>query len=122
MEIGIQAHKKLYLGVIIFVAVAGVVFFFPMNIAGRYTCFYHRLFDPPQSSRSDVAVVHNHKDHNEGDDRADDSHGQSVLLDNYLRHYALLWWISVGMLAIFGYLFLKAMRDTDHDDSGLSVR
>jgi len=107
---------------IIFVAAAGMVFFFPMNIAGRYTCFYHRLFDPPQSQMSTATVVHDHNDHNGGDSQAGMSHGQSVLLDNYLHHYALIWWASVGVLALFGYLFLKAKRDPHKNDSGIPAR
>ena len=106
---------------IIFIAAAGVIFFFPMNIAGRYTCFYHRLFDSPQSAGT-AAVVHSHMDHSGVSDRADESHGQSVLLENYLHHYAFLWWASVGMLALFGYLFLKARRDAHDDNQSIGVR
>jgi hypothetical protein len=127
--------KKFYLGIIVLIATAGSIFFFPMNIGGKYTCFYHRLFNHEQP----VLQV-NELDHQQhggtrilqsGDRKMSDkvstqnktetTHHGSVLLDNYLHQYAFPWWVSIGLLAFGIYLFLKIKRKLKRNESSLTV-
>ena len=40
MITGLFKTKKFYLVIIILIATSGSIFFFPMNIGGKYTCYY----------------------------------------------------------------------------------
>lgn len=114
--------KKFYLGLIILIAASGTIFFFPMNIGGRYTCFYHRLFDPPQSSEA-VNSSPMLQDYNSGQEiHYESSHQQSELLHNYLHQYAFIWWGSVGLLALCVYLFIKQKRNQKVNESRLTLK
>jgi hypothetical protein len=110
MKKGQLKIKKFYLGIIILLATSGSILFFPINIGGRYTCFYHRIFDPYQLS-SDHDVSHTIQDNIPGQEtHTESSHQHSDLLDNYLHRYAFIWWGSVGLLALGIYLFLKVKK------------
>jgi len=127
--------KKYYLIIIVLLATAGSIFFFPMNIGGRYTCFYHRVFDHSHPV-SHVNAVNHHQDVEMGISKSGDhelgekvtglnntsthNHG-SILLDNYLHQYALPWWASVGLLAFGIYLFLKLKKNVKGKESSLTV-
>ena len=111
----ILKSKINYLVISIMITASGTVFFFPLNIDGKYTCFYHRIFDHSHPVSNEANLEHRHihsEDLNQTENKNstpndkknnDDSrnkvigtqHG-SVLLDNYLHQYALAWWASVG--------------------------
>ena len=111
--------KKFYLGLIILIAASGTIFFFPLNIGGRYTCFYHRIFDSPQSIASaDGSYMQD--DYRSGQDIHIESPQQYAdLLHNYLKKYAFIWWGSVGILAFCIYVFLKLKKTTNMNNSSL---
>ena len=119
----------------------GVVFFFPLTIDGRYTCFFHRIFDHshPVSNVVNGESGHIHsedidqtdngkstltdRNNNRGTGKkiSDTKHG-SVLLDNYLHQYAFPWWASLGLLALCIYLLLKLKRNIAENESNLTVK
>jgi len=122
--------------VIVLITAAGTVFFFPINIGGKYTCFYHRIFNHSQPV-SDGKVLDHHQEQinnvtesnvhnltnaaNTPADNESSRHG-SVLLDNYLHQYAFPWWTSVGLLSLCIYLLLKAKNQIIEEQSGLLVK
>jgi hypothetical protein len=128
--------KKFYLGIIILIATSGSIFFFPMNLGEKYTCFYHRIFNHSHPV-SDVNALNQHQDGKNNLSKSGDNnlsngtskqnnsetsqHG-SVLLDNYLHQYAFPWWASVSLLALCIYLLLKIKRKVRTDESSLTMR
>ena len=128
--------KKFYLVIIVLITAAGTVFFFPMNIGGKYTCYYHRIFDHSHPV-SDANALDHHQDgkmnlsksgdHNLSNeaskqDNNETLHYGSDLLDNYLHQYAFPWWASVGLLALCIYLLLKLKRNVRGNEPGLTVK
>lgn len=122
MAKNIFKRKKIYLGLIIFFAASGTIFFFPMNIGGQYTCFYHRLFDPPQSNADSDVLVNNQNVIPNHELCAEASHHDTILLDNYLHQYAFIWWGSVGVLALCFYIFFKLRRNLKVNDSSPTLK
>ncbi len=124
MKFMIHEFKKTYLLVIVLMATAGTVFFFPVNIGGKYTCFYHRIFHHSQPIPDGMILDHHQKQiknvkesniHNPTNavnspvDNESSPHG-SGLMDNYLHQYAFPWWTSVGLLSLCIYLLLKVKK------------
>jgi hypothetical protein len=129
-------RKTLYLIMILLITAAGTIFFFPMNIGGKYTCFYHRIFNHSQPV-SNINVVNHHPegkqdlskfgDPNVSDvaskhDNTESSHLESVLLDNYLHQYAFPWWASVGIMALCISFLLKLKKNVRENESSLTVK
>jgi hypothetical protein len=136
MKTSVLKGKKLYLIMILLITAAGTVFFFPMNIGGKYTCFYHRIFYPSQPV-SDVNALDHHQegiediskfgDHNVSDlaskqDNTETLHHGSLLLDNYLHQYAFPWWASVGIFTLCMSLLLKQKKSVRGNESSLTVK
>jgi hypothetical protein len=76
--------------------------FFPVNINDSYTCLSHRLlsqeknhFSQDEHSEFDAASIHRKK--------SVDSHH---LVKTYLLPYALLWWVSIGIVFL-SYRYYK---------------
>ncbi len=124
VRFNIHKFKKTYLLIIVLIAVAGTVFFFPVNISGKYTCFYHRIFRHSQPVPDGMVLDHHQEQinnvtesniHNLTDaanspvDKESSPHG-SGLMDNYLHQYAFPWWTSVGLLSLCIYLLLKIKK------------
>ena len=101
-------NKKFILLILLLSGISGTFFFFPLQMGGLYTCFYHRLLetDNPISgdhiktyaSASDVGPTENH------------DHSESPFLHHYLHHYAILWWFSLAVFA-FSVYGLKQNRN-----------
>jgi len=122
MEKNTVRRKKFYLGLTILFAASGTIFFFPMNIGGRYTCFYHRIFDPPQYTAT-VKLSHTPlNDISDQETRTESSRQHADLLHNYLHRYAFIWWGSVGSLALCIYLFLRLKKNINANESSLTVK
>ena len=128
--------KKVYLSMILLITLAGTVFFFPMNLGGQYTCFFHRIFDHAHPV-SEVPMAAGHpethlnspsitdQDMNTkagGMDISETGHHGSELLDNYLHQYAFPWWVSIGLLALSIYMWIKQERNMKEMDSRTSVK
>jgi len=128
--------KKVYLSMILLITSAGTVFFFPMNLGGQYTCFFHRIFDHAHPvSEVPIAADHpatplnssgtSHQDmtiKEGGMDISETGHHGSELLDNYLLQYAFPWWTSIGLLALCIYMWIKQERNMKEMDSRTSVK
>jgi hypothetical protein len=129
---GISRGRKFYLAALIVTAVLGSVLFFPMNIGGRYTCFYHRIFEASHPVFGANVPAHAHsrvqnysepnKNHNNGKEEMNTSLHDSPLLDAYLNSYAFIWWGSVGVLAFCLYIFFKLRRKLKLDNSSLTLK
>jgi hypothetical protein len=129
-------NKKLTLGIIILITISGSIFFFPINIGGKYTCFYHRIFDHTNPVSDINEMDHHHKVntnlsksenydlHNQvsGNSINNTPHHGSLLLDNYLHQYAFLWWTSIGLLALCIYLVLKIKQNINVNESNLTLK
>ena len=127
--------KIIYLSMLLLIASAGTIFFFPMNIDGKYTCFYHRLFDhthpvseasgPKQhdEGRQDLSISAGHSLRSKvmEIDEINPSHHNSDLLDTYLHQYALPWWASVGLLAFTIYLIPKLKKSLRQKNLSLMI-
>lgn len=125
MQFKLFKNKKLSLGIIILIAISGSIFFFPMNIGGKYTCFYHRIFnhthpvsdinamDHHQKGNANLSKSENYDLHDQvsANGKNNTFHHGSLLLDNYLHQYAFLWWTSIGLLALCIYLVLKIKQN-----------
>jgi hypothetical protein len=161
----ILKSKINYLVISIMITASGTVFFFPLNIDGKYTCFYHRIFDHSHPVSNEANLEHRHihsedlnqtenknstpNDKKNNDDSRnkvigtlnqtenknstpndkknnDDSrnkvigtHYRSVLLENYLHQYAFVWWLSVGLLALSIFMWLKLKKQDRKYKSGI---
>ena len=129
-------RKELYLIIVLLITTAGTVFFFPMNIGGKYTCYYHRIIDHShpvtnvntldyhQEGIEDISKSGNHNlsDVASIQDNTKSSHHGSLLLDNYLHHYAFPWWASVGIFALCIGLLLKLKKNVRGNKSSLTFK
>jgi hypothetical protein len=130
--------KKNYLIIGILITSLGTVLFFPLDIDGRYTCFYHRIFDQTHPVSNKVESVNGHihsedfnrteswnstlddiKNNNDKRSKVIGTQHGSVLLDNYLHQYALAWWASVGFLALSIFMWLKLKKKYRKRKSGI---
>ena len=122
MEIGFKPAKiKIILFLLVVITTGGSVFFFPLIIAEKYTCYYHQIFDhsrpvveghineslPGQNNNKTTLENHypRYKTHAQGN-KASLHHG-SLMLASYLQKYAFAWWASIGLLALCIYLLLN---------------
>ena len=94
-------NKKFILLILLLSGISGTFFFFPLQMGGRYTCVYHRLFEaenpiPGNNSATNTgtSVVESAGNHD---------HSESPFLHRYLHHYAILWWISLALFAFSVY-------------------
>jgi hypothetical protein len=125
MKFGINpAHKRIILYALVVITAAGSVFFFPLIIAEKYTCYYHQIFDhthpvvegninePLAGKNKNKTGSDNHysrhKTHAQGNNIS--QHHSSLMLQNYLRQYAFAWWASVGVLALCIYLLVNLKK------------
>ncbi len=68
--------------VVIVLALAGSIFFFPIRLEGQYTCLYHRMVERDAYAWNAL-----------------NPHGNtSVLVHFYIHHYSLIWWGSLFIL------------------------
>jgi hypothetical protein len=133
----ILGSKIKYFVIGIVITTFWTVFFFPLTIDGRYTCFFHRIFDHshPVSNIDNGEKAHIHSEETKQPDNwnsliADGSsnrrtenttHG-SVLLDKYLEQYAFVWWTSIGLLALCIYLVLRQKKIIKVNELNLTVK
>ena len=110
----------------------GLIFFFPVQINSRYTCLYHRLFQPDHNyNAGGKRISPNYtgtfkRDWNRGFNGSDHSKPgmmndrikendlksqntinemhSSELLDRYIHGYAWFWWGSILLLVSAFYL------------------
>ena len=128
--------KKFYLSIIVLLATSGTIFFFPMNIDGQYTCYYHRIFnhshpvsevnmlDHRQTGYKNFSKSDDYKMSNRTSEQSDTEvlHNGSALLDKYLHQYALAWWASVGILALCIYWHRKLKQKVTANKSSITVK
>ena len=92
----IKANKKrlnLYIILLLIIGFIGIILFFPVNFNNSYTCIYHRFLNH-HNLESDIDLNNINHQHN------------SDLLDIYINHYALFWWLSISLLPIC-FIILK---------------
>ena len=99
-------NKKILL-LILFPGIVGVLFFFPVQMSGRYTCVYHRLFEA-ENPVTGVNMENNNSTATEEPAGTHD-HSESPFLHRYLHNYAILWWISL-LLIVFSIYGLRQNR------------
>ena len=95
-------RNKVFMVASLMLGIIGGILFLPLQLNHQYTRFYHRIFNKEQpvnntrfSDQVTDANIQDHKSIHSG-------HGQD-LLKIYLRNYALLWWVSMGLAAYFIY-------------------
>lgn len=99
-----RSNLKAWSLVLLAVGFLGVVFFFPVDINSRYTCLYHRLTEPVGGGHQHTTALHTH--HPEDPEPA----ATGDLLSNYIRQYAVFWWVSI-LLLLGGYFLLRLLRE-----------
>lgn len=120
------AYTKIILFALVVITAVGSVFFFPLIIAEKYTCYYHQIFDhshpvvegrinePLPGKNNNITASDNHYSrhttHAQGNKAS--LHRGSLMLESYLHQYAFAWWTSVGLLALCIYLLLKLKKQT----------
>jgi hypothetical protein len=134
----ILKSKINYLVISIMITASGTVFFFPLNIDGKYTCFYHRIFDHSHPVSNEANLEHRHihsedlnqtenknstpndkKNNDDSRNKVIGTHYRSVLLENYLHQYAFVWWLSLGLLALSIFMWLKLKKQDRKYKSGI---
>ena len=106
LKLNLLLKRSVMILMLIF-GLAGTIFFFPLQFDDQSSCCYERMF----GSDEDCSCGNETKDHSQhhppmhtGTDslmNTSDMHVHgSALLDSYLHHYAFPWWISVGVLVI----------------------
>lgn len=88
--------------IILFIlASAGGIFFMPMQLNGKYTCFYHRLIDknqPVSVNHAENGVMQSENKSRPGEALPDmHSHGDDMV-EMYISRYAFFWWSSISLL------------------------
>jgi hypothetical protein len=79
--------------ILILITGLGAVVFFPFDINGQYTCFFHRIID------------HSHPVTNLTG---------TMLLENYMAHYAVAWWANIGLFAITYFWWSRWRKNTNN--------
>jgi hypothetical protein len=127
----ILKSKINYLVISIMITASGTVFFFPLNIDGKYTCFYHRIFDHSNLEHRHIhsedlnqtenknSTPNDKKNNDDSRNKVIGTHYRSVLLENYLHQYAFVWWLSVGLLALSIFMWLKLKKQDRKYKSGI---
>ena len=83
---------------ILFVGIAGFIFFFPFNFGNSHSCLAHKYL----KSNSPVCCLKqyssNHSDHRiETEMNSVENHH---LLGHYIYPFAFFWWASIGLIVI----------------------
>ena len=82
-------------------SLTGGIFFLPLPLNGKYTCFYHRVFDenqPVLNKNPDPGIMQLKTTQNQPGSAAHGSHQRGDLfVDRYISHYAIFWWGSIGL-------------------------
>lgn len=109
MQISRFYKNRVLLVFLSIIALAGSVFFLPLHLNGKYTCFYHQVVDhnhPVLDRIGDVASIGGGAVHENsiqgGSSMEADAHGQD-LLHTYLSHYAFFWWGSLALVVFCLY-------------------
>lgn len=88
-------------------ALAGGIFFMPMQLNGKYTCFYHRLIDknqPVSANHAGNGVMQSKNKSRPGEALPNmHSHGDDMV-EMYISRYAFFWWGSIALLAFVVYV------------------
>jgi len=125
----------------ILITCLGTIIFFPLNINGKYTCIFHRIFDhshpvlidlSPENGHIhildiDPTVGENNTLRDQGDNNSTEqemimaSHG-SVLLDKYLDEYAFRWWASIGFLALSIMMWINLRKKSRNNNSNMAIQ
>jgi hypothetical protein len=137
MKFGFKpAQTRIFMFVLVVITAVGSVLFFPLNIAGKYTCYYHQTFDHshpvvegnnneplPGNNKNTAESDNHHLTHKKNAQSNNPSiHHGSLLLDNYLHQYAFAWWASIGLLALCIYLLLSRKKQIKRDQSELILK
>ena len=98
--------QKSLMHFLILIGLGGTFLFFPVMLNGRYTCFYHRIFN----HGSPVEEVSAHPEPS-----SDMHHGSmarhETLLHSYIHSYALVWWASLLIIGL-SVLAIRAKKPT----------
>ena len=120
MDIKEYTSIKVILVCLLFLALAGGIFFMPMQLNGRYTCFYHRLIDknqPVSTNHAGNGVMQLKNKRGPGEALPDmHSHGDDMV-EMYISRYAFFWWGSIGLLI---YCILRLRSKHDHGKEKIS--
>ncbi len=99
-------NQKPLMNFLIIIGLGGTFLFFPIMLSGRYTCFYHRIFNYD----SPVAEVAAHpgpsSEMQNGSMRT-----PKTLLHSYIHSYALVWWASLLIVGL-SVLAIRAKKPT----------
>ena len=100
-------HKKIIYLLVLVGALTGACMFFPLQLEGGSTCLFQYIFSVEYDAEGSHIFTNNMMQnlHN---------HTAGSGLDVYLRHYAFIWW---GSLGLFVLSFLQLRRHTKNEGS-----
>jgi hypothetical protein len=136
-----ETLMKSILVITILITGLGTVFFFPLDIKGKYTCFFHRIIDhshpvsknahqenghihpaninPNANNKLSLGNAENHSRTEK--DVIPVSHG-SALLDRYMDDYAFRWWVSIGFFALSIIMWMNMRKKSRNYNSSIVIQ
>ena len=96
--------KNLILIILLVTGIFGTIFFFPVNIDDSYTCLSHRLI----SQQKNHFLPDKRPDFGAASVKRRESENSHLLIKKYFLPYALLWWISIGIVFL-SYQYFKGI-------------
>ena len=92
-EQNMKNHKKNIYLLVLAGALTGACMFFPLQLEGGSTCLFQYTFNVEYDTESNHVFKNNMMQNLH-------SHRAGSGLDVYLRHYAFIWWGSLGLLVL----------------------
>ncbi len=95
--------------------ISGTVLFFPVQLDGSYTCFYHRIIEKQHPvGTHKYSDLDRNKIHSKRvfDRQQEHVHG-NAFLERYMIRYAGLWWGSIGLLILSYYGWKRGRKQAD---------
>ena len=99
-------RKIIYLLVLIG-ALSGACLFFPVQLEGGSTCLFQYVFNMEHDMEKDHIFSNNMI-------RNLHTHTAGSGLDVYLRHYAFIWWMSLGLFVLSFYHLRRRTGTQEH--------
>jgi hypothetical protein len=94
---------------------SGTVLFFPVQLDGSYTCFYHRIIEKQHPvgthkyNDTDRNKMHSKQVFDEQEQHVHDN----AFLKRYITRYAGLWWGSIGLLILSYYGWKRSRKQVN---------
>ncbi len=115
--------KDLILKYIVVLAGLGVIIFFPVRLNNDFTCLYHRYFGctehPVRYQNGNPKLSSGEQQYdsfkNEKQTNISEPSLRGDLVQHYIRHFALFWWLSIGIFTLSIFRLMKRKSNLQKD-------